>query len=116
MITPRDPQQPSNPGEVSQCAMSRHHVSALVDLRTLIHSRAKASTNRHQVAIYAMAAAAIELGLLEVGIALDDRAGGGTTWVEATGPVPPITAPGSGKDTYPPGAGSSPALPGKDQA
>lgn len=60
--------------------LTRHQVANLVDLRTMLHNRQAGCSNAVQAEIYAMAAAAIELGLFEkCGIELADSAGG-TTW------------------------------------
>lgn len=69
--------------EEARRTLTRFQVANLVDLRTLIRSRAARSTNPIQARVYAMAAAAIELGLLEhAGLRLEDTAGG-TSWAEA---------------------------------
>lgn len=63
--------------------LTRWQVSNLVDLRTMLHSRQAACRNNVQAEIYAMAAAAIELGLAEkCGVTLTDSPGG-TTWERA---------------------------------
>ena len=68
--------------------LTRFQVANLVDLRTMIRSRADRASNPVQARIYAMAAAALELGLREeAGVQLEDTPGG-TTWRALEGGEP----------------------------